>query len=96
MVGMYGIFEVNNVMYDCDVMINIGVCFDDCVIGCLDVFLLDFKKIYVDIDFLFINKNVLVDVFVIGDCGWVLGEFLRVWKSVGYVIFVFDLELWWL
>lgn len=35
MLGMYGFYEVNMVMYDCDLMIVVGVWFDDCIIGCV-------------------------------------------------------------
>ncbi len=95
MVGMHGTFEANNAMHDCDVMINIGARFDDRVTGRLDAFSPDSKKIHVDIDPSSINKNVLVDVPVIGDCGRVLGEFLRVWKNAGHAPKASDLEAWW-
>src|SRR5882672_3279342 len=68
MVGMHGLYEANLAMHDCDVMINIGARFDDRVTGNLNFFSPDSKKIHVDIDASSINKNVIVDVPVLGDC----------------------------
>jgi acetolactate synthase-1/2/3 large subunit len=81
LVGMHGTFEANNAMHDCDVMINIGARFDDRVTGRLDAFSPGSKKIHVDIDPSSINKNVRVDVAVIGDCAHVLEDMLRIWKA---------------
>ena len=81
MVGMHGTFEANNAMHDCDVMINIGARFDDRVTGRLDAFAPDAKKIHVDIDASSINKNVRVDVGIIGDCAHVLEDMIRIWKA---------------
>src|SRR5690606_7489858 len=39
------------------------------------------KKIHVDIDASSINKNVRVDVPIVGDCGLVLGEMIRIWRT---------------
>lgn len=81
MVGMHGTFEANNAMHDCDVMINIGARFDDRVTGRLDAFAPNSKKIHVDIDASSINKNVRVDVGIVGDCAHVLEDMLRIWKA---------------
>ena len=81
MVGMHGTFEANNAMHDCDVMINIGARFDDRVTGRLDAFAPNAKKIHVDIDASSINKNVRVDVGIIGDCAHVLEDMIRIWKA---------------
>lgn len=56
MVGMYGIYIVNMVFYDCDFLISIGVCFDDCVIGNLKYFVRNVKIVYIDIDLVEIGK----------------------------------------
>ncbi len=81
MVGMHGNFEANHAMHDCDLMINIGARFDDRVTGRLDAFSPGSKKIHVDIDPSSINKNVVVDVPIVGDAASVLRDFIRLWKE---------------
>jgi len=81
MLGMHGTYEANMAMHDCDVMINIGARFDDRITGRLDAFSPNSKKIHVDIDPSSINKTVMVDVGIIGDCGHVLEDMIRVYKS---------------
>jgi acetolactate synthase-1/2/3 large subunit len=81
MVGMHGMYESNLAMHDCDVMINIGARFDDRVTGRIAAFAPNSKKIHVDIDPSSINKNVRVDLPVIGDVGHVVEEMLRIWKA---------------
>ena len=81
MVGMHGMFESNHAMHDCDVMINIGARFDDRVTGRLTAFAPNSKKIHVDIDPSSINKNVHVDLAIVGDVGHVIEDMLRIWKS---------------
>ena len=68
MLGMHGTYEANLAMHDCDVMICIGARFDDRITGRLDAFAPNSKKIHVDIDASSINKNVKVDVGIVGDC----------------------------
>ncbi len=81
MLGMHGTYEANMAMHDCDVMVCIGARFDDRITGRLDAFSPDSKKIHIDIDPSSINKNVHVDLPVIGDVGHVLEELIRVWKA---------------
>ena len=81
MVGMHGIYESNMAMHDCDVMINIGARFDDRVTGKLAAFSPHSKKIHVDIDRSSINKNVRVDLPIVGDAGRVLEDMIKVWKA---------------
>ena len=80
MVGMHGTFESNLAMHDCDVMINIGARFDDRVTGLLSEFSPGSKKIHVDIDPSSINKNVQVEIPIIGDCASILADMIKVWK----------------
>jgi acetolactate synthase-1/2/3 large subunit len=68
MLGMHGTYEANMAMHDCDVMICIGARFDDRITGRLDAFSPKSKKIHVDIDASSINKNVKVDLPIVGDC----------------------------
>jgi acetolactate synthase-1/2/3 large subunit len=81
MLGMHGTYEANMAMHDCDVMINIGARFDDRITGRTDAFSPGSRKIHVDIDPSSINKNIRVDIPVIGDCAHVLEEMIRLWKE---------------
>ncbi len=81
MVGMHGSLEANMCMHDCDVMLCVGARFDDRVTGRTDAFSPDSHKIHIDIDASSINKNIHVDVPIIGDCGYVLEHFIKLWKS---------------
>src|SRR5215208_4046992 len=67
MLGMHGTYEANMAMHDCDVMVCIGARFDDRVTGRLDGFSPKSRKIHVDIDPSSINKNIPVDVAIVGD-----------------------------
>ena len=81
MVGMHGMYESNMAMHGCDLMINIGARFDDRVTGKLSEFAPNSKKIHVDIDPSSINKNVRVDLPVVGDAGEVLAALITQWKK---------------
>ncbi len=83
MLGMHGTYEANMTMHDCDVMICVGARFDDRITGRLDAFAPYAKKIHIDIDASSINKNVKVDIPIVGDCANVLGDMLAAWKSHG-------------
>jgi acetolactate synthase-1/2/3 large subunit len=82
MLGMHGTYEANMAMHDCDVMICIGARFDDRVTGRLDAFAPHSKKIHVDIDPSSINKNVAVDVPIVGDVAHVVEDMIRIWKAL--------------
>jgi acetolactate synthase I/II/III large subunit len=81
MLGMHGTWEANWSMHDCDLMICIGARFDDRITGRLDAFSPGSKKIHVDIDPSSINKNVKVDLPIVGDCAHVLEDMLRAWRA---------------
>ncbi len=95
MLGMHGTYEANLAMYNCDVMINIGARFDDRVTGRISDFSPDSTKVHVDIDPSSINKNVVVDLPIIGDAANVLEQMLKVWKAKGYKANAKPLEKWW-
>jgi acetolactate synthase I/II/III large subunit len=84
MLGMHGTYEANLAMHDCDVMVAIGSRFDDRVTGRISAFSPGSKKIHVDIDASSINKNVLVDIGIVGDVASVLDDMLNVWKTNKY------------
>ncbi|MGE3149167.1 MAG: acetolactate synthase 3 large subunit [Pseudorhodoplanes sp.] len=83
MLGMHGTYEANLAMHDCDVMVCIGARFDDRITGRLDAFSPGSRKIHVDIDASSINKNVKVDIGIVGDCANVLEDMLKLWKQSG-------------
>jgi acetolactate synthase I/II/III large subunit len=95
MLGMHGTWEANWAMHDCDLMICVGARFDDRITGRLDAFSPGSKKIHVDIDPSSINKNVKVDLPVIGDCANVLEEMVRQWSSVASRLDKKALAAWW-
>jgi acetolactate synthase-1/2/3 large subunit len=95
MLGMHGTYEANLAMHDCDVMVCVGARFDDRITGRLDAFSPGSKKIHIDIDPSSINKNVHVDVPIIGDVAYVLEDILRVWKANSAVLDKSALKAWW-
>ncbi|GGF60675.1 acetolactate synthase [Azorhizobium oxalatiphilum] len=95
MLGMHGTYEANMTMHDCDVMVCIGARFDDRITGRLDAFSPGSKKIHIDIDPSSINKNVKVDLPIIGDCTKVLEALITTWKSQDRHIDRDALDAWW-
>jgi len=81
MLGMHGTYEANMAMYECDVMLAVGVRFDDRVTGDLKKFSPTSKIIHVDVDPSSIGKNVNVEVPIVGDAGCVLADMLDQIKS---------------
>jgi len=81
MLGMHGSLEANMCMADCDVMINIGARFDDRITGKLEGFSPHSKKIHADIDPSSVNKNVQIDIALIGDAGSVVEQLANAWKA---------------
>lgn len=81
MLGMHGSYEANMAMHDCDVMICVGARFDDRITGRLNAFSPNSKKIHIDIDPSSFNKNVRVDVPILGDVGNVLEDMVRLWRA---------------
>ena len=95
MLGMHGAYEANMAMHGCDVMLCVGARFDDRVTGRLDAFAPDAKKIHIDIDPSSINKNVLVDLPVIGDVAHVLEDMLAVCEAKDFKPDSKALQQWW-
>ncbi len=95
MLGMHGTYEANMTMHDCDVMFCVGARYDDRITGRLDAFSPGSKKIHIDIDPSSINKNVHVDVPIIGDVAYVLEDMLRVWKAKAPQLDKAAHKAWW-
>ena len=95
MLGMHGTYEANLAMHDCDVMVCVGARFDDRITGRLDAFSPHSKKIHIDIDPSSINKNVRVDVPIIGDVAHVLERMLALWDGLEEKPEDGALNAWW-
>ena len=81
MLGMHGTYESNMAMHDADLITCIGARFDDRITGRIDAFSPNSKKIHVDIDASSINKNVIIDLPIVGDSAHVMEEMIRIWRS---------------
>ncbi len=95
MLGMHGTYEANLAMHGCDVMLAVGARFDDRITGKLSHFSPGSKKIHIDIDPSSINKNVPVDVGIVGDVGHVLEDLIKIWKSAQAKPDQKALKAWW-
>ncbi|SFR78951.1 acetolactate synthase 3 large subunit [Sphingomonas jatrophae] len=84
MLGMHGTYEANLAMSEADLIVNLGARFDDRVTGRLDAFAPRARKIHVDIDRSSINKNVRVELGLVGDVGRVMEDMVRLWKARQY------------
>ncbi len=76
MMGMHGEAWVNTAIQEADLLIALGMRFDDRVTGNLKTYARNARKIHVDIDAAEINKNVVVDVGIVGDLRTVLHAWL--------------------
>src|SRR5262245_6119694 len=95
MLGMHGTYEANLAMHDCDVMIAVGARFDDRITGRIDAFSPGSQKIQIDIDPSSINKNVKVDIPIVGDVAYTLEEMLRIWKAKAPPVDKAAQKAWW-
>ncbi|MDD3114829.1 MAG: biosynthetic-type acetolactate synthase large subunit [Anaerovibrio sp.] len=75
MVGMHGSYAANMAVQECDLLIGIGVRFDDRVIGRVAEFAPKARIVHFDVDRAEINKNVRADFPVVGDLRWSLPVF---------------------
>lgn len=75
MVGMHGSYAANMAVQECDLLIGIGVRFDDRVIGKVDAFAPKAKVAHFEVDMAEINKNIVADYPVVGDLRWSLPIF---------------------
>jgi acetolactate synthase-1/2/3 large subunit len=95
MLGMHGTYEANMVMHGCDYMLCIGARFDDRITGRTDAFSPGSRKVHIDIDPSSINKNIRVDVPIVGDVGSVLEDMLALWKQRGARSRSAEVAQWW-
>ncbi len=87
MLGMHGTYQANMAMYESDLVIAIGVRFDDRVTGKVDEFIPNAKIIHVDIDPTSIRKNIRVDIPIVGDVKHVLSSLIATLTSADEPLF---------
>ncbi len=84
MMGMHGEAWVNSAIQEADLLIACGMRFDDRVIGTPSTYAVKAKKIHIEVDPAEINKNIKVDVALVGDLSEVLDQLLpRITKRDG-------------
>lgn len=83
MLGMHGTYRANMAISHCDLLIAVGVRFDDRVTGKTDCFACNAKIVHIDIDPTSIRKNIAVAVPVVGDCKHSLTEINQVVDEQG-------------
>lgn len=83
MLGMHGTYYANMAVANCDLLLAVGARFDDRVTGKVDAFAPKAKIIHIDIDPTSIQKNVKVDVPIVGDCKRTLERLLEIIKEAG-------------
>ena len=81
MIGMHGTYRANMASAECDLMIAIGVRFDDRVTGRTDAFAPNADIVHIDIDPTSIRKNIPVTVPIVGDCRCTLRKLLEMLEN---------------
>ena len=95
MLGMHGTYEANMAMHESDLIVAIGVRFDDRVTGKLELFCPYAKIIHVDIDPASISKTVKVDVPIVGEVKLVIEQLIDGLKEAKYKIDKPASDAWW-
>ncbi len=95
MLGMHGTYEANNAMHESDLILGIGVRFDDRTTNNLAKYCPNAKVIHVDIDPASISKTVPAYIPIVGDAKFVLEEFLALLGEENLAKSQADLTAWW-
>ena len=95
MLGMHGTYEANNAMHESDLILGIGVRFDDRTTANLTKYCPNAKVIHVDIDPASISKTVQAYIPIVGSAKNVLDEFLSLLEDENLVKNQVDLTAWW-
>lgn len=97
MLGMHGSYCANMSMANADVIIAVGARFDDRVTGKVDSFAPMAKIIHMDVDPTSIQKNVKVDIPIVGDCRKALIKMLKFFKESGITADIWKAQhsAWW-
>ncbi len=94
MMGMHGEASANLAIQEADLLIALGMRFDDRVTGNLKTYALNARKIHVDIDRSEINKNVKADVGIAGDLKTVLAQMLPKLKQKSHPEWIGRIRDW--
>jgi len=89
MLGMHGTYYANQAVNNCDLLVSLGARFDDRVTGKIETFATGAYKIHVDIDPTCIDKNIVVDLPIVGDVKHVLAELASEMTTKP------DIDEWW-
>jgi acetolactate synthase I/II/III large subunit len=95
MLGMHGTYEANMAMHFSDVVLGVGVRFDDRVTNAVSKFCPGAKILHIDIDPASISKTVAADVPIVGSVTSVLEEMLELVRQAVSHVDSKSLELWW-
>lgn len=95
MLGMHGTYEANNAIHESDLILGIGVRFDDRTTANLTKYCPNAKVIHVDIDPASISKTVQAYIPIVGSAKNVLDEFLSLLEDENLVKNQADLTAWW-
>ena len=95
MLGMHGTYEANMAMHESDLILGIGVRFDDRTTNNLAKYCPHAKVIHVDIDPTSISKNVIASIPIVGSADNVLNEFLALLDEENMAKSQSDLTDWW-
>lgn len=94
MLGMHGTYYANMAVSHCDFMLAVGVRFDDRVTGTIETFAPNAKIVHIDIDPSSINKNVTVDLPIIGDTKATLRDILHYLEEHHYTFNQASRSVW--
>ncbi|MCC5925354.1 MAG: biosynthetic-type acetolactate synthase large subunit [Bacteroidetes bacterium] len=94
MLGMHGTWAANMAIQECDVLVAVGARFDDRVTGRVPDFSTKSKKIHIDIDPACINKNVFVEVPIIGNVKEVLPEITNLVSEIDTKQWFVQIDEW--
>lgn len=95
MLGMHGTYEANNAMHESDLILGIGVRFDDRTTNNLAKYCPNAKVVQIDVDPTSISKNVPVAIPIVGSAENVLNEFLSLLDGENLSKAQSSLEEWW-
>lgn len=94
MLGLHGTPYANHGVQNCDLLLGIGMRFDDRVTSAVHKFAPQAKIVHIDIDPAEIGKNVTIDLPIVGDIKMVLGELLQQVSPKSYESWLKQIETW--
>ncbi len=94
MLGMHGMAYANYAVHNADLIIGVGLRFDDRITGKIEEFARDTQVIHIDIDPAEIGKNTIVDVPLIGDCRHVLKQLNTKIKKLSHKEWLTQIKKW--